>query len=600
MENKNLALALDYLKMGWNIIPVSKNKKSLIKWEQYQTERISVEQAHEWWTTWPNANIAVITGEISGIIALDIDKKYNRSGKEFQIPPTASARSGNGGEHYIFKHPGFYIKSQSAISGLGVDIRGDGGYLLLDPSINEGGGKYEWLTPRELLDTPADMPEWLLKLTRNNGIDRIWLAGLNGVMEGARNETAASLAGKILKSLPLELHDTAGWDSLLAWNKRNQFPLPEKELQSVFKSIKRYYDNPTFVVEKIPSVNFEKPKLWTINEILSHDFGEEDWLVEFLISKQGMTAISGNPGDFKTWITIHLAICISRGEPVFGKFKVKQGAVLIIDEEDHIRLLKKRLELLGAKETDNIFYLSQNGIKMDVPEVRDQILELVKENNIQLLILDSLVRVHGQDENDAKGMAKVFSNLQKIITAGASILFTHHHRKQQGFGKSNPGQSMRGSSDILAAVDCHITVEKKPEEERLIIKQSKLRQAELLPAFELNILKSDLGPSGFEYAGDYDEKKLKAQEVADALVFLLADGMKSRSEILELLGDEYGKTSIELGLKLAEENESIKRVRKDELPKENRKKAYYQLSTDLPASQPLIEEIKQEDEYLNF
>ena len=127
----------------------------------------------------------------------------------------------------------------------------------------------------------------------------------------------------------------------------------------------------------------EKLHLWTIGEILSHDFGTEDWLVENLISKQGMTALSGNPGDYKTWVTIHIALCITRNTPVFGNFLVAQGGVLVIDEEDHMRVLKRRLELLGAKETDNIHYLSQNCIKMDEAGTRDAILKIVQEKNLK-------------------------------------------------------------------------------------------------------------------------------------------------------------------------------------------------------------------------
>lgn len=202
---------------------------------------------------------------------------------------------------------------------------------------------------------------------------------------------------------------------------------------------------------------------------------------------------------------------------------------------------------------------------MNNEKTRDEILGIVKEKNIKLLILDSLVRVHEQDENDAKGMTKVFSSLQKIIGAGASILFTHHHRKQMGYGPSNPGQSMRGSSDILAAVDCHIIVEKKKDEvDRLIIKQTKLRQAEALLPFEVKVIKSELGPSDFEYAGGYDEKKRKAEEAGEATILVLEGGMKSRLEIINTLIEDFGKTAIEDGIKL-KEGVKIERVPKEEL-----------------------------------
>ncbi|MFA4975349.1 MAG: AAA family ATPase [Candidatus Paceibacterota bacterium] len=437
---------------------------------------------------------------------------------------------------------------------------------------------------------------------------------LKGVPIGKslRHGALAQIAGLLLKNadtaekVEIARMNYYAWDQKIVGSKE-QFEERKKELDNTFEGILKLNvkDRETGTKARMSSTN--RPRLWTIGEILEQDFGEEKWLVDSLISKQGMMALSGNPGDFKTWVTIHIALCVSRNLPVFGKFKASQGGVLIIDEEDHIRLLQKRLELLGAKETDNIHYLSQSGIKVDMEEVRDMILGIVKEKNIKLVILDSLVRVHGQDENDAGGMAKVFSNLQKIITEGASILFTHHHRKQQkGQGSNNPGQSMRGSSDILAAVDCHMTIEKKNEnEDRLILRQTKLRQGELLPPFEINIIKSESGPSGFEYAGDHDEKKKKAEEVETALVSFLGEEMKSRSEILEFFEDDYGRDVIDRGIKLAEDDEKVERVPKGEVPKENRKKAHYRLPwilspikitqvNELPASVSYIEAGKQE------
>lgn len=430
--------------------------------------------------------------------------------------------------------------------------------------------------------------------------------------KGLRHGALAQIAGLFLKGANTPEKVEIARMNYYDWDKKvvgspERFEERKKELDNTFNGIlkREVLGEEPEVKTKFDVAN--KPHLWTIGEILKHDFGKEEWLVDSLISKQGMMALSGNPGDFKTWVTIHIALCVSRNLAVFGKFQATQGSVLIIDEEDHLRLLKRRLELLGAKEADNIHYLSQSGIKIDIDNIRDMILEIVKEKNIKLVIFDSLIRVHGQEENDAGGMAKVFNSFQKIITAGASILFTHHHRKQQQGQKANTGQSMRGSSDILAAVDCHITIEKKSEEEdRLILRQTKLRQGELLPPFEINILKSELGPSGFEFAGDYDEKKKKAEEASDAVVILLAEGMKNRPEILELLkDDDYGRDIADRGIKIAEEAGKIERVPKDEVPQENRKKAYYRLpwlvsiakgiSNDLPASLPPIEVEKQED-----
>jgi len=66
-----------------------------------------------------------------------------------------------------------------------------------------------------------------------------WHAALAGVPEGERNSTAACLVGAILRSLPEELWETAGWGGLTVWNGRNGAPLPERELRAVFESIAR-------------------------------------------------------------------------------------------------------------------------------------------------------------------------------------------------------------------------------------------------------------------------------------------------------------------------------------------------------------------------
>jgi hypothetical protein len=244
----NLDWALYYQSIGLSIIPTRKNKKSLINWKPYQGRCATTEEIKKWWEIWPNANPALVTGKISGVVALDIDIKHNRTSKEFDIPKTACARSGNGGEHFFFRHPaGKIIKTSDAISGNGIDSRGDGGYILLAPSINEKGGKYEWILQLEK-DNLAEMPEWFEKLTNTaykNGsqanIEKKWLKGKDGTSEGSRNSTAASMSGVILSSTRPELSESIGWEQLQIWNKKNEKPLSDAELRNTWESIKKYH-----------------------------------------------------------------------------------------------------------------------------------------------------------------------------------------------------------------------------------------------------------------------------------------------------------------------------------------------------------------------
>jgi hypothetical protein len=72
--------ALWYLeKMNFSVIPVRKNKKAFVKWSQYQNTKPSSQQIKEWWSKWPDANIGIITGAISGIDVVDCDSEAGKT-----------------------------------------------------------------------------------------------------------------------------------------------------------------------------------------------------------------------------------------------------------------------------------------------------------------------------------------------------------------------------------------------------------------------------------------------------------------------------------------------------------------------------------------
>ncbi len=161
MENINprLAAALYHQAQGRSIIPAGTDKIPLIRWKQYTTEVASAEQIMQWWAMFPNANPAMVTGAISKLVVLDFDKKHSRSSTEFDMSHTARAKSGNGGEHFYFNYPDKHVAKHTAIFGLGVDLQGDNGLIILPPAVNDNGGLYEWVVPLE--EGVADMPEWL-------------------------------------------------------------------------------------------------------------------------------------------------------------------------------------------------------------------------------------------------------------------------------------------------------------------------------------------------------------------------------------------------------------------------------------------------------
>ena len=124
------------------------------------------------WTYHKGATIGLATGSVSGIIVLDLDPPkgyYNireLQRKHAPLPDTRRSSTGNKGLHFFFEYPndGYTYTNAIGLAGLeGVDIRANGGYVVLPPSKLFGRLSYHWADP----DTPiAPLPIWLRDLMR--------------------------------------------------------------------------------------------------------------------------------------------------------------------------------------------------------------------------------------------------------------------------------------------------------------------------------------------------------------------------------------------------------------------------------------------------
>lgn len=123
------------------------------------------------WRQYPRSNVGIRTGAISGLVVLDVDGQHDGYASiaalealHGPLPPTLTAATGSGGRHYFFSHPGFPVQNDaSGKVGRGVDVRGEGGYVVAAPSLHHSGGTYRW----EAAAPIAALPEgWLALLPR--------------------------------------------------------------------------------------------------------------------------------------------------------------------------------------------------------------------------------------------------------------------------------------------------------------------------------------------------------------------------------------------------------------------------------------------------
>lgn len=107
-----------------------------------------------WGKQWPEANLAILTGAASGLVVWDIDPRHGGLETIKEIFGTdepgpawkaiAIQRTGSGGYHLLYRHPDKVVRNRVGLRP-GLDIRGDGGYIVVAPSNHESGGQYEWL-----------------------------------------------------------------------------------------------------------------------------------------------------------------------------------------------------------------------------------------------------------------------------------------------------------------------------------------------------------------------------------------------------------------------------------------------------------------------
>ena len=230
-----LEAALKYRELGFSVIPVGKDKKPLIDWKRYQTEPATEEEIRAWATQYPDMNIAAITGAVSGIVVVDIEK----GGSTAKFPATVCSKTGGEGWHLFYKHPGRTIPNSARKIAELTDVRGDGGYVVLPPSLHASGNRYEWsVAPED--SSFEEMPYWVSDEKSSEYSAKDWAGILNSTIpEGSRNMSAAQVAGKLLHHLPPEAW-SLGWFTLRAWNEEfAKPPLPRDELRRVWLSISK-------------------------------------------------------------------------------------------------------------------------------------------------------------------------------------------------------------------------------------------------------------------------------------------------------------------------------------------------------------------------
>lgn len=256
--NRLLKAALAYAELGWDVFPLVPRDKVPLTPNGLKDASHDPAQLRLWWQRHPTANIGGVT---TGRLVIDVDADpdpakdgmvwHNSAGRDL-LPETVTQITGGGGLQYIYARSGGKVGNSAGKIAPGVDVRADGGYIVLPPSVHPNGTPYRWVdgaSPRQR--PPAPAPDVLLALVTAPrelpaaaplaaaigeippGLLRYALAGKG---EGGRNDGAFWLACKLIEEVgaTYEARKVLG-----TFGYNCTPPLSDAELEKVWGSAQR-------------------------------------------------------------------------------------------------------------------------------------------------------------------------------------------------------------------------------------------------------------------------------------------------------------------------------------------------------------------------
>lgn len=502
MKNKSMkGFALKYAEMGFCVFPVktpgfytSDNKNAgkepyIRNWQNDATTDSKI--IEEWWAKWPDANIGIVTGMKSRglvVIDLDIDEEKGKNGidvlskwqnEHAELPETKYVLTGRGGWHLYY----FDDKPHKSCVGLyeGVDIRGEGGFIIAPPSLHRNGNRYEWEASSyecEFARVDDNVREFLkgeksIKNDKQSDEERAIFQMPDEIPEGMRTSTLVRLIGS-LKSKGLS--DEAIRVSIRTENQvRCIPPLTDKELEKeIFPAITRKgwktahsYVSSVCDHGKARPVKreFQPIQAVTAAQLDKMELPPVEWLVDNILTV-GLSAIGAPPKSYKSFMALDLCAAICTGTTFLG-FKTHQHACLYFDLESTKGRPKNRLNLILGKDTpkpDNLYIITGDDEPGRIGDGFETQVEyqLQQHPDIKLIVVDVFQKIripkkgqNGGYDNDYEDLGTLKSIIDKH---GVGLLLIHHSKKAKDI--SDPFNNMSGSAAIMGALDCAWVIEK--------------------------------------------------------------------------------------------------------------------------------------------
>jgi KaiC/GvpD/RAD55 family RecA-like ATPase len=517
-------------KAGYKVFPIIENGRipAVGGWQQRAT---SDEAAiRKMWTEHDpvlnttrvkNYNIGVYTKDL---LVLDVDVKNGKKGLQtlaeldtFEgVPETFTVETASGGLHLYFR-PENPVANSAGRIGDGLDIRGDGGYVVAAGSVIDG----RQYTVKKM-SVVAEAPAWLEQAagapaqrtsSQKQVVELLDTAPALQRARAALEDAAPAIEGQngdhhtfkvAAKLKDIGVSELAALQLMLEhWNDRCVPPWDHEGLARKVSNAYHYGKQPVGVAsaqadfEAVPQAEDpfaakapERPRLYR------RKFGDikprltDTYLVQKLLGEGAMSVVYGESNVGKTFFAMSLAYAIAQGR-AYGGHKATQGAVVYVAAEAGVSA-ENRVAALRAhfKDAEAPFDLVPCPVDLLRPNGDTKaLIELVKEaeadyGKVRLVVIDTLSRaIAGGNENSPDDMGALVKHLDALrVATRAHVMVIHHSGKDTAKGA-------RGHSLLRAATDTEIEIQAG------VARITKQRDMEMGASIGFDLVPVDLGVS---------------------------------------------------------------------------------------------------------
>ena len=462
-----LDFALKYLAMGISVIPLKPGDKTplLPSWKEFQSRLASIEEVRAWFASHPNANVGVVTGAISQLAIIDLDGPVGiESGRSLGLVSPVIARTGNGEQLYM-RHPGGNV-CNAVKKYPGVDVRGDGGYVVAPPSLHPNGKTYAWKTAplsnvMSLPVFPSSLFQEVEKKRNKIGKPAGWVSEALANMSVGNIDTTLFKVCSRLRSDGYTEEDAR----LLLEPHARRAGATDGHLDAKIRNVWARYD-------ASPRQEAQSSKAENIEAFLA-DIREVEWICKPIVARKSFGFVAGLPETQKTWLLMDLAVECARESGVWlGLYPVERSRVMFIDQERFKGETQRRFKgIIGAKGLsfaevkDHLTVKCGTHIKLNIEASYQAFRTELLDTQPELVIVDSFATFHDGDENDRMAIQSVLEKIKGLRNEiGCTFIFIDHENKAVFNDVENHKEvsavRMVGSIGKLAAAEFALTVRK--------------------------------------------------------------------------------------------------------------------------------------------